>query len=67
MVDVNEGVLCIEWIDGKSVRQLLPGGAELEDISELEEVNSVDETDATDSLAEYGISRGKHVLQTEEL
>ncbi|KIK46840.1 hypothetical protein CY34DRAFT_75277, partial [Suillus luteus UH-Slu-Lm8-n1] len=25
MVDVNEGVLGIEWIDGKSVRQLLPG------------------------------------------
>jgi len=66
MVDVNEGVLGIEWIDGKSVRQLLPGGAELEDISELEEVDHVDET-SEDSLAEYGTSRGKAVSQTAEL
>jgi TP53 regulating kinase-like protein len=62
-VDVNEGVLGIEWIDGKSVRQLLPGGAELEDISELEEVDQIDDTDATDSLTEYGISRGRAVLK----
>ncbi|KAG2148902.1 kinase-like domain-containing protein [Suillus clintonianus] len=54
MVDVNEGVLGIEWIDGKSVRQLLPGGAELEDISESEEV---DESDATDPITDYGVSR----------
>ncbi|KAG1772056.1 kinase-like domain-containing protein [Suillus occidentalis] len=54
MVDVNEGVLGIEWIDGKSVRQLLPGGAELEDISELEEV---EEIGAGDPIADYGVSR----------
>ncbi|KAG0701449.1 kinase-like domain-containing protein [Suillus ampliporus] len=54
MVDVNEGVLGIEWIDGQSVRQLLPGGAELEDISELEEM---DENDAADPIADYGVSR----------
>ncbi|OAX37736.1 hypothetical protein K503DRAFT_792805 [Rhizopogon vinicolor AM-OR11-026] len=57
MVDVNEGVLGIEWIEGKSVRQLLPGGAELEDIDELEEMDEVEDTDATDALVEYGVSR----------
>jgi TP53 regulating kinase-like protein len=67
MVDVNEGVLGIEWIEGKSVRQLLPGGAELEDISELEDVDEVDETGATDSLVDYGVSRGGVLLQIDEL
>lgn len=57
MVDVNEGVLGIEWIDGKSVRQLLPGGAELEDISELEEVEEIHENGAGDPIADYGVSR----------
>jgi tRNA A-37 threonylcarbamoyl transferase component Bud32 len=31
MVDATEGVLGIEWIEGKSVRMLLPGGEEEED------------------------------------
>ncbi|KAG1893633.1 kinase-like domain-containing protein [Suillus fuscotomentosus] len=60
MVDVNEGVLGIEWIDGKSVRQLLPGGAELEDISELEEADEMDEiheNGTADPIADYGVSR----------
>ncbi|KAG2749390.1 hypothetical protein P692DRAFT_20848244 [Suillus brevipes Sb2] len=57
MVDVNEGVLGIEWIDGKSVRQLLPSGAELEDISELEEVEEIHENGAGDPIADYGVSR----------
>jgi TP53 regulating kinase-like protein len=56
MVDVNEGVLGIEWIDGKSVRQLLPGGAELEDINELEEVDE-NEIGSADPIADYGVSR----------
>jgi TP53 regulating kinase-like protein len=61
MVDVNEGVLGIEWIDGKSVRQLLPGGAELEDINELEEVDEIYENGAADPIADYGVSRGRTV------
>ncbi|KAG1824604.1 kinase-like domain-containing protein [Suillus subaureus] len=61
MVDVNEGVLGIEWIDGKSVRQILPGGAELEDISELGEVDEIHENGAADSIADYGVSRGRTV------
>jgi len=27
MVDANEGVLGIEWIDGRTIRYILPGGA----------------------------------------
>lgn len=30
MVDAPEGVLGLEWIDGASVRNLIPGGAEEE-------------------------------------
>ncbi|KAM6499412.1 Protein kinase-like domain containing protein [Amanita muscaria] len=51
MVDATEGVLGIGWIDGQSVRRLLPGGAE-------EEESSADETvsDDNDPLGEYGIT-----------
>ncbi|KAK0462895.1 kinase-like domain-containing protein [Desarmillaria tabescens] len=51
MVDASEGVLGIEWIDGQSVRKLLPGGAEEDDDEENDEgpVNS-------DPLEEYGVS-----------
>ncbi|KAK0471369.1 kinase-like domain-containing protein [Armillaria novae-zelandiae] len=45
MVDAAEGVLGIEWIDGQSVRKLLPGGVEEEEGP----ANS-------DSLEEYGVS-----------
>lgn len=45
MVDANEGVLGLEWIDGQSVRKLLPG-AEPED----------DDAIASESLDDYGVS-----------
>ncbi|KAG1745092.1 kinase-like domain-containing protein [Suillus paluster] len=57
MMDVNEGVLGIEWIDGECVRQLLPGGAELEGISEPEDMGEMDENDAADPIADYGVSQ----------
>jgi TP53 regulating kinase and related kinases len=48
MVDSTEGVLGIEWIEGRSVRRLLPGGGE-DDES--------DEADYSESpLKEYGVS-----------
>ncbi|KAF9265428.1 hypothetical protein L218DRAFT_898101 [Marasmius fiardii PR-910] len=47
MVDATSGVLGIEWIDGKSVRELLPGEVEGEDDEENSE---------THPLLEYGIS-----------
>ncbi|KAF9220581.1 hypothetical protein BS17DRAFT_882274 [Gyrodon lividus] len=58
MVDPAEGVLGMEWIDGKSVRVLLPGGAEEEDgLSDECEVpeGSETEVDDVDRLAEFGI------------
>ena len=54
MVDAAEGVIGIEWIEGKSVRSLLPGGAE-EEIDEAED--GLDEEDA-DPLLAYGTSQG---------
>ena len=62
MVDATEGVLGIEWIEGKNVRMLLGGGAEGEEeqVSDLEE--SLDDTTDTashiDPLDEYQVTIG---------
>ncbi|KAJ7139432.1 kinase-like domain-containing protein [Mycena epipterygia] len=50
MVDAAEGVLGIDWIDGKSVRRLLPGaGGD-------EESDEDSDSDAVDLLQEYAVS-----------
>ncbi|KAG6833308.1 hypothetical protein H0H87_008940 [Tephrocybe sp. NHM501043] len=51
MVDAAAGALGIEWIEGKSVRRLLPGGAEGEAGGEEE----TEEEDDKDPLKEYGV------------
>ena len=64
MVDATEGILGIEWIDGKSVRFLLGGGAEGEAVVEedFDEVED-EEPPEEDPLQEYGISQGSlHML-----
>jgi TP53 regulating kinase-like protein len=70
MVDAAEDLLGIERIEGGSVRVLLPGGAESEDVMEDHESESYQdaetdhsevssETDGPESrLAEFGISQG---------
>lgn len=60
MVDASEGVLGLQWIDGQSVRFLLGGGAEGEEVEEVsaDEDLSVEEIDEEDPLAEYEISPG---------
>jgi TP53 regulating kinase-like protein len=66
MVDAVAGVIGIEWIEGKSVRHLLPGGAE-EEVDEA----CIDEEDfeEEDPLLEYGISQGSvdHYLILEDV
>ncbi|KAJ3563578.1 hypothetical protein NP233_g8853 [Leucocoprinus birnbaumii] len=57
MVDAAEGVLGIEWIDGKSVRRLLPGGAEEEDEGVDE---TLDDIEDVDHLQEFDISVGEY-------
>ncbi|KAI8976377.1 hypothetical protein BD414DRAFT_524620 [Trametes punicea] len=58
MVDAVEGVLGIEWIDGKSVRLLLGGGAEgEEEVDSSSEVEDEIQPEEDDSLQEYGISK----------
>jgi hypothetical protein len=54
MVDAAEGIVGIEWIEGKSVRHLLPAGAE-----EVDETEDDLEEDGIDPLLAYGISRGE--------
>ena len=57
MVDASEGILGLEWIEGHSVRQLLPGGEEPE---EADSEGVLSETpDEPDGLQEYGIDVGR--------
>lgn len=59
MVDAAEGVLGIEWIEGKSVRFLLGGGAEGEEEIEEDGETGPEEEDAEeDALLDYGVSQG---------
>ncbi|KAF8882237.1 kinase-like domain-containing protein [Infundibulicybe gibba] len=51
MVDLAEGVLGMEWIDGKSVRRLLPGGADDEG-----EENPLEEESQLEIVNDYGIT-----------
>lgn len=57
MVDATEGVLGIEWIEGKSVRKLLPGGEEEEDASLDSQDDEFIEGDV-DPLKDFEISVG---------
>ena len=69
MVDAAEGVLAIEWIEGESVRVLLSGGDEGDEVMEEEylehevpgEATAVLES-AEDLLAPYGLSQGTYML-----
>ncbi|KAI0808227.1 hypothetical protein C8Q74DRAFT_1363633 [Fomes fomentarius] len=55
MVDAPSGMLGIEWIDGKSVRFLLGGGAEGEEMQE--EDSDENDLQEEDPLQEYGVSQ----------
>jgi len=63
MVDAAEGVLALEWIDGKSIRFLLGGGAEGEEEAETAGDDQSDDADADaqeddgDPLSEYGVTQ----------
>ncbi|KAH9895978.1 hypothetical protein C8Q73DRAFT_773781 [Cubamyces lactineus] len=59
MVDAAEGVLGIEWIDGKSVRFLLGGGAEgeAEVADDSEDVQDDVPLEEDEPLKEYGVTQ----------
>lgn len=57
MVDAAEGVLGIEWIEGKSVRKLLPGGAEDEEEGPDDPTEDPVEEEV-DPLKDFGVSVG---------
>ncbi|EIW52930.1 serine/threonine protein kinase BUD32 [Trametes versicolor FP-101664 SS1] len=58
MVDAPEGVLGIEWIDGKSVRFLLGGGAEGEEEGEEDDESAEDTVETEEEpLKEFNISQ----------
>ena len=53
MVDAREGILGLEWIEGKSVRRLLPGGEEEDEVDGL-----AGKAIADDLVKEYNVSTG---------
>ncbi|KAG6896190.1 hypothetical protein C0992_009763 [Termitomyces sp. T32_za158] len=55
MVDGAAGALGIEWIEGKSVRCLLPGGAG-DEVDGDDEIYSEVDNDGYDALKEFGVS-----------
>lgn len=55
MIDVVEGILGIEWIEGKSVRRLLPGGTEEEEEA-LDEIHDDTESEEEDPLKAFDVS-----------
>jgi TP53 regulating kinase and related kinases len=71
MVDAEEGVLGLELIDGKAVRQILPSGGDddddddggpldddIESQSLHEEIPGESSDDTTDSVKEFGVTHG---------
>ena len=54
MVDAVEGIIGIEWIEGKSVRYLLPGGTE----TDIDETEDNIEEEEVDPLSDYCVSQG---------
>ncbi|EGN97266.1 hypothetical protein SERLA73DRAFT_183925 [Serpula lacrymans var. lacrymans S7.3] len=57
MVDAASGVLAIEWIEGKSLRHLFPGGAEDDDVSEDIAESADEEDEEEDLLTGFYVSR----------
>lgn len=68
MVDNQEGVLGIQWIEGKSVRFLLGGGAEgeVEDdsISEASEDLESEREQDEDPLLDYNVTKGCYTCRS---
>lgn len=62
LVNVREGLLGLEFIEGKSVRDLLGGGAEdeeeLDEAEVEEEMDNEDQLEDEDALEEYGVTQG---------
>ena len=59
MVDAAQGILGIEWIDGRSVRFLLGGGEEDEIVEEGDyDEDEQEAVEEEDPLAEYNVNKG---------
>jgi TP53 regulating kinase and related kinases len=58
LVDAIEGLLGIEWIEGKSIKYLLPSGAQEEFEDGDEDRIDLDESLDENPLKEFGISVG---------
>lgn len=62
IVDLQEGVLGMEWIEGWSVREVLGGGQDDEGVVDEDEEEDEDEEDVILTLQEMGIDQGMFTL-----
>jgi len=62
LVDALQGVLGVDWIEGKTLRQLLPAGAE-----EARPLHFSNEDKEVDPLSEFRISKGSSSLPMDAL
>lgn len=60
MVDASEGIIAMEWINGKSVRHLIPGGEDEE--CEEDDESEVESEVEVNPLQEYGLTQGKRTF-----
>lgn len=67
-VDAANGVLGIEWVNGKSVRRLLGSGDEGEEVDGDGDGDDDQAAEEEDQLAEYQVSKGaiSHGDQSEQ-
>jgi hypothetical protein len=65
MVDPSTGILGLEWIDGKSVRRLIPASVDQEGKDQSCDYMCLSENfQEVDALLEFGISLGSPSLLT---
>lgn len=60
MVDAPAGLLAIEWIEGKNVKNILAGGAYDDEMDEELVSASSELKDSPDPLKDFGISSGMY-------
>lgn len=61
-VDVKQGVLGMEWIEGWSVREVLGGGQEGDELPEDDEVSEEEPEDVEEMLKGLGVDHGEYLL-----
>lgn len=68
MVDEKVGIVAMEWIDGKSVRELLGGGDEGDEVAQIDDANAetTGQGEPDEHDTEFGEEKEEEVWSDEE-